>query len=461
MSRCSFVTYHEFLGFASCSAGPLDYALVWLSAIAGLDVDRPFRIVDQTREDPNGDEIVVTPSGINYHVIRRGFGKESEEFESAGVMTLWIPDVVREGLTTLNSDTGTPKPSKRVYALGRKFGRRNAGLVPTARRLRASSQVHFCPLGLSELQYCAVSGHVSAQLKAKSHYYSLEVKDVNAAFVRAYDKACHKWPVLRDASEISNRPRLQSYVLSRPAATAEDVKAVLTSLGNQYDRCLDILKQTGQLNDMLEAVTVHQVAAYVLQEFGAGLRPVGNVAQLTIQSDLGAMTCDKASRLFAERSFSPVSGPHLKVAIAARANRRSLSRLLAGAGVEEKIADEDATHDLACSYKLKREGVIKTRMTGRQAREYLIPIGMSSALPTKPNWMRRSFAQTIGQTISSWAADEILGHRRVGREPTSVYSTAGISQFKDAGETLEILHQEVIPENLCKAMSYSDRLWKN
>ena len=462
MSCCSFVTYQEFLEFARCSASPFDYSLVWLSAIAGLDVDRPLRVVKQDGEDPKGDEILVTPSAINYHVIRRGFGKRNDEFETAGVMSLLIPDIVRHGLESHDIATGARRPSKRIYALGRKFGLAKPGLVPTARRLRASSQVHFRPLGLSELQYCAISGRVSAQLKAKSHYYCLEVRDVNDALLRAYEMACKSWPGLRDAPVISKNLRSQSYVFSKPAATAGDIRFVLESLGNQYKKCLETACQTGHLMDILRAVEVHQVAAYVLQEFGAGLRPVGDVAQLTIQSELGAMTCDKASRLFAERSFSPVSGPHLKVAVAARANRRLLSRLLAGAGVEESVKPKGAvTHDLACSYKLTQGGVARTRMTGVLARKYLRSTGMSSALPSVANWIRRSFAQAIGHIIASWAADEILGHRRVGREPTSSYSTAGVSQFENARICLEAIHHVVISEKLFEPISYSGRLWKN
>ena len=158
MAACSFVTYHDFLIFALDNDTKGVFALVWFAGIVGLDVDRPLRICKNLAEKPNGAEVQVTPTHASYHIIRRSLGRDNDAFESAGIMYLSVPNEVFEGLIEFKSQPGNPRASHQINKLGAEFARDKQGRIPTARRLIASSRRYFAPLGLSELDYAAVSG---------------------------------------------------------------------------------------------------------------------------------------------------------------------------------------------------------------------------------------------------------------------------------------------------------------
>ena len=457
MSMCSFVVYRGLLAFAGRQATKTELALTWCSAIAGLDVNRTFVLGLKGRSVPKNLEIVVANGVIQYHIVRRGIGSKNDEFESAGVMTLPVPRCVEEGLNELTLSGERRQPSEIVNRLCARFARDRAGQAPTAARLRATSRVRFPPFGLRELDYAAVSGRVQPQLKAVSHYYPIRVRDVSNRFCATYAAALREWGVLDVAPLPEKARKTRDFLLAKPVATKQQVGTLLRLIAERYALKCDQLGASASVVDLIDTVVVQQVGAYVLQEFGAGLRPVGKVAGLTMQPRLGAMTSDKASRLFAERSYSPLSDRHGMVANAAAKNRALLSKALSISGIAKRIKENTA--DLACHYRLVRRTVIGNRMTGRDARGYVLAKVLSTNLPTEPNWMRKGFTDALLDEIWVWMRDEIVGHRRVGREPFAKYSTAGMMRFQEAREFLESLHADLVPVSLTMPVSGIVRPW--
>ena len=457
MSGCSFVVYRGFLEFTGRQATKTEFALIWCSAIAGLDVNRSFVLARKGRSVPKNLEIVVANGVIRYHIVRRRIGSKNDEFESAGVMTLPVPRIVEEGLNELTLSSDGRQPSEIVNRLCTRFARDRAGQAPTAVRLRATSRVRFPPFGLRELDYAAVSGRVQPQLKAVSHYYPKRVREVADRFCATYAAAAREWGVL-DIAPLPAKPRKpRDFLLAKRVATKQQVGTLLRLIAERYALKCDQLGASESVVSLIDTVVVQQVGAYVLQEFGVGLRPIGKVAGLTMQSRLGAMTSDKASRLFAERSYSPLSDRHAMVANAAAKNRALLSKALSISGIAERT--EENTADLACHYRLVRRTVVRKRMTGRNARGYVLAKVLSTNLPTESNWMRKGFTDAVLDEIWAWMRDEIVGHRRVGREPFAKYSTAGMMRFQEAQEFLESLHADVVPVSLSMPVSGVERPW--
>ena len=261
-----------------------------------------------------------------------------------------------------------------------------------------------------------------------------------------------------DIAPLPAKPRKpRDFLLAKRVATKQQVGTLLRLIAERYALKCDQLGASESVVSLIDTVVVQQVGAYVLQEFGVGLRPIGKVAGLTMQSRLGAMTSDKASRLFAERSYSPLSDRHAMVANAAAKNRALLSKALSISGIAERT--EENTADLACHYRLVRRTVVRKRMTGRNARGYVLAKVLSTNLPTESNWMRKGFTDAVLDEIWAWMRDEIVGHRRVGREPFAKYSTAGMMRFQEAQEFLESLHADVVPVSLSMPVSGVERPW--
>ena len=127
MSGCSFVVYRGFLEFTGRQATKTEFALIWCSAIAGLDVNRSFVLARKGRSVPKNLEIVVANGVIRYHIVRRRIGSKNDEFESAGVMTLPVPRIVEEGLNELTLSSDGRQPSEIVNRLCTRFARDRAG----------------------------------------------------------------------------------------------------------------------------------------------------------------------------------------------------------------------------------------------------------------------------------------------------------------------------------------------
>ena len=458
MAACSLVTYHDFLIFALDNDTNGVFALVWFAGIVGLDVDRPLRICNNRAEKPNGAEVLVTPTHASYHIIRRSLGRDSDAFESAEIMNLSVPKSISQGLIEFKSQPDNPRASDQIYKLGAKFARDRQGQIPTARRLIASSRRHFAPLGLSELDYAAVSGRVPVQLIAKSHYYPKNVGEINHRFWETCCRAGKKWDALK-LPQKKPENRQKKNVLAEPVANARDIKKLLKILSDKYSANLQHLQEKIGLEYLLDTVMLHQVAVYVLQEYGVGLRPMGEVGQLSIQPTLGALSYDKASRLFTERSYTPISERHISIACIAKKNQQAVLAALSYSDIKVDVRPEIG--NLACHYKITRgRRVVCSRMTGSDARKFILEKVLGSTPLSKHNWMRHAFVASISDELPAWVTDEILGHRRVGREPFQKFSTAGSKEFEHGRAVLQKLHTDVIPEELLVPVSYVNRFWQ-
>ena len=457
MAACSLVTYHDFLIFALDNDTNGVFALVWFAGIVGLDVDRPLRICKNQAEKPNGAEVLVTPTHVSYHIIRRSLGRDSDAFESAEIMNLSVPKDIWQGLIEFKSQPDNPRASDQINKLGAKFARDRQGQIPTARRLIASSRRHFAPLGLSELDYAAVSGRVPVQLIAKSHYYPKNVGEINHRFWETCCRAGKKWDALK-LPQKKPENRQKKNVLAEPVANARDIKKLLKILSDKYSANLQHLQEKIGLEYLLDTVMLHQVAVYVLQEYGVGLRPMGEVGQLSIQPTLGALSYDKSSRLFTERSYTPISERHISIACIAKKNQQAVLAALSYSDIKVDVKPEIG--DLACHYKITRGKVVCSRMRGRDARKFISDEVLGSTLLSKHNWMRHAFVASISDELPAWVTDEILGHRRVGREPFQKFSTAGSKKFEHGRAVLQKLHTDVIPERLLVPVSDVNRFWQ-
>ena len=246
--------------------------------------------------------------------------------------------------------------------------------------------------------------------------------------------------------------------LAEPVAGAREIKKLLEILSDKYSAKLQHLQENIGLEYLLDTVMLHQVAVYVLQEYGAGLRPMGEVGQLSIQPTLGALSYDKASRVFSERSYSPISERHISVACIAKKNRQAVLAALSNSDIKLDVKTEIG--DLACHYKITRGRVVCSRMTGRDARKFILHEVLGSTHLSKHNWIRHAFVASISEELPAWVTDEILGHRRVGREPFQKFSTAGSKNFEHGRAVLQKLHTDVIPKKLLVPVSDVNRFWQ-
>ena len=457
MASLALPTFVDFLDFADREADDGLYSLVWLSGVAGLDVNRPMEIATNQRIRPKDDQILVSPRWLRYRILRRSLVSEPGTFESTGVMWLPVPLRVRTGLDQLLSSQDTRKRSQLIAGLGRKFTRRRTGLAPTARRLRASAWRHIAMRGLSELEFAALSGRVSPSLMATSHYYPTRVRDVIQRFAACYQWAATSWKVLSDVPLVIPNTLTKEIVHAKPVGSLETLGQLMETLSELYVQGLRQLKERKELSLLLKTVNIGQLAVYFLQEFGGGLRPTGDVARMSVSSDLGAMTCDKGSSLFSERSFSPLSSRHARALAVARTNRDAVSRALELSGTVE--AGEEDNGDLACFFTWGGGDAGRSQITGSKAREYVEHLKLKLVLPKQHNWGRRLYLATLQRSVPSALRDEMAGHRRVGREALSKHSTIGLRSFDKPRRVLDQLHAQVIPAGLLTPVADAEHFW--
>ncbi|MEL6172797.1 MAG: hypothetical protein AAFR02_12425, partial [Pseudomonadota bacterium] len=178
-------------------------------------------------------------------------------------------------------------------------------------------------------------------------------------------------------------------------------------------------------------------------------RPVGAVAQLThARSVAGCMTADKGSRAFSERSFSPLPLFLEHLHQVGRNNHEALAHRAACFGLS--LGDLERVSSLACLYEVDAANacLIRQRIKGQSYRRELTGIPNIVEVSREKNWLRRTIAQTIYQVIPQWQADEFLGHRRFGREPTGFWSTASISHMQDLRALLHERLVRLLPPSL-------------
>ena len=457
MASLSLVTYVEFFHYIQQLADSRVFALVWLSGVAGLNVDRRMRIAQDNRSKPDGDEVLISLPWLRFQIVRRGSVSDPALFESAGLMWLPVPDKVQSGLLELVTASDSKKMSELVAAHGRRFIRIRGGLTPTAPRLRASAWRHFAPYGLSELEFAALSGRIPPSLTAKSHYYPTSIDATVRRFAASYKRMTADLEICLDDDLVIPRYVSRRYVNAQPVGSFETMAEVISGLSDLYGQGMKTLKRKNDLSLLLRTVNVGQAAVYMLQEFGAGLRPSGRVARLSAAIEIGAMTYDKSSRLYSERSYTPLSNRHAEALMVARRNRDAVTRALELSGVDEKESLD--TGDLACFYRWSGGEVDREPITGSDARDFVLPLISMERVPSQDNWGRRSYIPALHNKIPSWSIDEMVGHRVIGREAMSIYSTVGFRDFDVAREVLEGLHAEVVPDTLLKHVTDVERLW--
>ena len=457
MSGCSLVTYRDFLAHA-VNLAPDDFSLIWLSAFPGLDVHRPFQVQKNDVHEPQNDEILLTKCSraLLYNILRRRKKADPALYETCGLMALPVSRKVSDGVRKIVVDGSQSKAISDANNAARRFSKRHPGLTPTLTRLRASSRLHFTPRWLGELELSAIAGRVPPGLLAISAYYPHSARSIGHRFSDQYLLACKAWELpesfQRSLPIVSARRRDQ--VFRYPSPRLPVIREVFNSIQSAYLRACQAVQENlpfAAIEMYLNGLNAHELACYACQEIGIGLRPTGGVAQFSAASPfLGCMTADKGSRIFSERSFSPITDTHWKLLTVSRSNRAELAQLLRNAGLSLSFAEPQSS--LACHFRLKDDGsgVSGDRITGAQFRR------LSSELPggykkrDRQNWLRHFVAEHIGGKVPQWQADEFMAHRRIGREPLATWSTAGLAHFSSLRNLVEDLLSVLVPDGLLR-----------
>ncbi len=460
MSGCSRVTYTDFLIYARSMGNASTYSLVWISGIPAIDIRRPFALRKQARQRPKNDEILVDKahSTIEYNVLRRKKKKDEKVWETCGLMCLPVPSEVIAGLVSIINDNDADKSIQDAETLSGKFSRSNAGQTPTPRRTRSTARAQFAPLGFTELQFGAISGRLPPSVRALSHYYHAEVSELQWNFRTAYGKAEDEWNIDLPELPISAKKPAgrRNDLFCLPSEPMVTVAKTLSAIAAEYENSLSIVSPVRQMSDLervINAANHHSLALYVFQELAAGLRPTGNVAEFAHATCIsGSLTCDKGSCVFAERSFSPLPHFHARLLSVAKKNKAAIMHGLHCLGV--KLEDHESISDLACLHALSQSAtsLVRVRLTGHLHRASLLSVPNIIDINREGNWLRKTIAQTIGGLVPQWQADEFLGHRRCGREPTGDWSTASLAHFKEMADLLENKLAPIVPVSLYRAM---------
>lgn len=461
MNACSVVTVRDFLIFALENCDSATFALIWLVVFVGVNHKRPVLEIQQGFRHPVDDEILVDPARcvVVFNLIRRHQKDDDDSFEVCGRMAVPVGRQISEGLLEI-ARLGTQDSSiAAALRAARRFTNRWPGLTPTLPRLLASNAVHMARLGLTELQSAALRGRVPPMLFGVSAYYPHTVAEIVDAFKTVYHEALNRWCLPPELSfDLGDIRSIDDGPIYCPASRGTALVAnVLDAIGANYLDQVRMFKATGIQRDpttLLTALNSHEFGTYVLQEIGLGLRPVGDVAKASVAgSKNGALTWDKASRLFSERSYSSVSRIHEDVLTAREQNRALAKNALAHIGISLDWPNRDS--DLALQFRFDPNSftVIGRRICGSDFREF------ANNLPTfltgneEQNWLRHVSAECLGIQVPRWLSDEFHGHKIIGRQPFGPWSTVSFREFNHLVDALESLHKEVVPASLSVPIS--------
>lgn len=456
MSSCSKVTYSDYLIHAEEFLNDSEFALTWLAAFAALDVHRPMKLKRRSKHVPQNDEIFLDKAGLRleYNILRRRDRPDPNQYETCGLMRLPIAQEIVDGIDRMVANNSQNDAASYANKAAKKFSRVNPGLTPTLNRLRASGRVHFAPLGITELEFAAISGRISPRHLAISHYYRHSAAEIGRKFAETYAAACEKLE-LRQLSEYDLTAPLilkRDVLFCSPSADLKTVKALFASIATAYTNSLEKCQghwHMVSLDSFVEAVNLHELSMYICQELALGLRPTGKIARLAaVGPDLGCMTADKASRLFAERSFSVLSNLHWKLLSTSQSNRAELERQLRHSG--QPIVYDRELSDLACRCDpiSNKPGFFMGRLTGQLFRNHVLQLPGIYEIDRASNWIRHVATEYIGSAVPRWQADEHFGHRQIGREPLGKWSTAGSSHFGPVRKRVAELLADLLPSEL-------------
>ena len=458
MNACSAVTYSDYLTHAYATLPDAEYSLTWLSAFAGIDVSRQLTIGRNDGRMPFADHVVADRSvaEIRYNVLRRRSQAEPDIHETAGIMRLPVPQRVHCGLLEICDMGNQGNILASCDSGARAFSQKHSGLTPTLRRLRASARIFVAPKKFSELEFNAISGRVAPALKGISAYYPHRVVPLARKFALAYEDVLTELAILApipdELASLADGPDDQLFCQPSPGMPA--VRELMYLVSSAYEGSCARLESKGLLasiEDLIGAVTLHETACYVLQQIALGIRPIGEVADFFAASaEMGALTTDKGSRLFAERSFSPLTQRHSHLLSCAAENRQRLRDVLGWSG--HRLVNDEAYSSLACRFQpVPGENAYQcSRLTNNFFR-YDAPVA-STAVDSNymPNWLRHVAAEDLKEKAYQWQLDEFLGHRRIGREVMVKWSTAGTSHFESLRMCIEDVVSELVDDVLLR-----------
>ena len=456
MNACSLVTVRDFLIYALEHLDDATFSLIWVVCFVGLNHNRPIIEMQRGWRHPVDDEILVDAERglIVYNLIRRRHSKDEDAFEFCGRMVVPVGRSISDGLIEI-ARLGTQQSCiASASRAARRFSKRSPGLTPTLPRLLASNAIHMARLGLTELQSAALRGRVQPALFGISAYHPHTVSGVVDAYKNVYRNALEQWCLphamryeFGEIRGIDDGPIYCS--ASRGKALAANV---LGAIGARYAKETEIIRTKYAIRDprsLLDALNSHEQATYALQELGLGLRPVGDVAQAsTASARNGALTRDKASRLFDERSYSPISAIHESVLAARAENRRLVRQIFARFGLSLNWAECDSGLAMKFTLDLGASSVQGRRIRGTEFRRYAAKLPTFLSGSEEPNWLRHVSLECLGSKVPRWLCDELHGHKIVGRQPFGRWSTVSIMEFDCLAEALEELHEEIVPTAL-------------
>ena len=350
-------------------------------------------------------------------------------------MRLPLPERVHAGLLQIIEAGNQHKTFNSCNKKAQCYSRKHPGLTPTLNRLKATARVLLAPRQFSELEFCAVSGRVVPALKGISAYYRHEVDPLVSKFTQAYHSIVSELGI--DAPSVGElsmpSEATQDDLFCKPSPGVQAAQELMDAICVAYMESCAHLESLGLLatvDDMVATLTLQEAGCYVLQQTALGIRPIGEVADFVVASDsMGAMARDKGSRLFSERSFSPLSHRHSKLLSCNRENRLLLQRLLTFSGLSLEF--EEPYSSLACNFvRAANTSDFKAiRMTNDYFRHKAPVASKIVDRNYDPNWLRHVATEYAAGTAPQWQLDELFSHRRIGRESMSKWSTAGTSHF--------------------------------
>ncbi len=449
MRACSEIAYAGYLTYAIENASPQAYALTWLAAFIGFDTNRDIR---QGTADPVNEEAMLDTQKkcLSFNVIRRSNANDIGEYETAGMMSLELPTIVSEGLKLMDEAESQSRLLQECDDLSRKYARSHSGIRPTLPRLRNSA---FLSVGLSQmaqLELSALAGRVPPSLKGISAYYPLSSEHLNAKFRSAYESTIERLSI--NAPPFQNKlVHTNSKIFVQRSYTLDAVSELVAAIGEAYAAKVEYLHSQSvlvQTEDVVSTLQLHELARYALQQTFLGIRPVGKVAALQI-SNLGhALVCDKSSRLFSERSYTPVSNSHLQFLGVSDRNADVLSQFTKIRGLRFKKDEPNSDLAQRLVFKSGSNDILASRLTNEFFRQDA-PITSSKVDPLfEHNWLRKVTANTLWKKEAQWMIDELFGHRRCGREAFSTWSTTDVRSFQELSVLIDRLIKEVLDPRL-------------
>ena len=456
MNGCSLVTCRDFLIFASEELDIATFALIWVTFFLGLNHNRPIIQMRNGCRYPLHDEILVDVETcvIVYNLIRRRSKKSDDSFEVCGRMTVSIGSMIARGLQEIVQLGTQPSCIAAAHYGASKYSRLRGGLVPTLVRLRASGAIHLARLGLTELQSAALRGRVPPAIFGVSAYYPHTVREIVGSFKEIYQRAVELWHLPSSLHiEFGEIGSIDDGPIYCPASRGKALVAnYFGIIGTEYQSLAEnVCAQRVVTNPttVIDALNTHELCCYMLQEIGLGLRPIGDVAQASLGSrKYGALTRDKASRWFSERSYAPITFIHDAVLTARQENRDFARRVLANIGTPLKLTEP--TSDLAMRFTFDADSgfILGRRVRGAQFREFTKDLPTMLLGIEERNWLRHASTELLGKKIPRWQSDELHGHKLIGREPFGAWSTVSMLEFQALSECLEALHEELVPASL-------------